>query len=452
MLSQKKIRGFIVDPHCNCVWTDIEIIPAVWECFVTDKLINRNPCFSLVWKEKLGVIDKRKKFDCFPLLYFNEYKEMEKDALEDWGGFCDEFEKLKSEETFRFAQAFPYLVRSMQEKERNRFYVLFDGFEWKITEIYVEASFGQIQTVLRNDWIEGEETIELIPVGEVDGDCKIEVSPWPELENFLEKKFPGRVRSLSGLPESWNTVPADPAAAAESAPASVSSLVGPGSAPAVAAAGSVQAAADTSPADCAAAESAPVDLWADIFGLAPVSQAEKVEVAPAAVPSLVRPGSAPAAADTVPADPGAVPAEFVPAVIQGTFAKIQDSVRDSKRENSLTEQKKTNLTLNESLDVQTEIRDLLKDGFEMMKPKELTDFEKRVMMFKEIEKRQGTQKARAEIWKTFGGSWKDVWAVEFPNDSLDNYHCKDRRREAERTKNSIKKFYPEYTPNAETDE
>ena len=82
---------------------------------------------------------------------------MEKDALEDWGGFCDEFEKLKSEETFRFAQAFPYLVRSMQEKERNRFYVLFDGFEWKITEIYVEASFGQIQTVLRNDWIEGEE-------------------------------------------------------------------------------------------------------------------------------------------------------------------------------------------------------------------------------------------------------------------------------------------------------
>ena len=139
-------------------------------------------------------------------------------------------------------------------------------------------------------------------------------------------------------------------------------------------------------------------------------------------------------------------------IYDGVTTEIQDAVRDSKRVTTLTEQKKTNETLNESLGVQTEIRDLLKDGLEMIKPKELTDFEKKVMMFKEIEKRQGTEKARAEIWKTFGGSWKDVWAVEFPNDSLDNYHGKDRRKEAERTKNSIKKFYPEYTPNAETDE
>ena len=352
MLSQEKIRGFIVDPHCNCVWTNIEIIPAVWACFVTDKLINRNPCFSLVWKEKLGVIDKRKKFDCFPLLYFNEYKEMEKDALEDWGGFCDEFEKLKSEETFRFAQAFPYLVRSMQEKERNRFYVLFDGFEWKITEIYVEASFGQIQKVLRNDWIEGEETIELIPVGEVDGDCKIEVSPWPELENFLEKKFPGRVRPLSGLPESWNTVPADPAA---------------------------------------------------------------------------------------------VPAEFVPAVIQGTFAKIQDSVRDSKRETTLTENKKqTGIQerILEELQTQTELQKQTKNLLEQrIKPN--TDLRQRAAAFNQLKnKYKSIMQLRAEFWFSYclpiGLDWKGVYEGE------NGRPCDLTGEELERNRNLYEKSIREY--------
>ena len=63
---------------------------------------------------------------------------------------------------------------------------------------------------------------------------------------------------------------------------------------------------------------------------------------------LVYPDTTPAAsADSV---PGAVPAVaadsvpsgFVPAVIQGTLAEIQGSVCDSKRETTLTEQKKTN--------------------------------------------------------------------------------------------------------------
>ncbi|MBR0193335.1 MAG: hypothetical protein IJQ31_14845 [Thermoguttaceae bacterium] len=57
------------------------------------------------------------------------------------------------------------------------------------------------------------------------------------------------------------------------------------------------------------------------------------QAAPASGSFLVSP-------DSAPADPGAIPAGFVPAVIQGEFAEIQGSVRDSKRETSLTELKK----------------------------------------------------------------------------------------------------------------
>ncbi len=62
------------------------------------------------------------------------------------------------------------------------------------------------------------------------------------------------------------------------------------------------------------------------------------QAAPASGSFLVSP-------DSVPADPAAVPVGFVPAVIQGEFAEIQGTVRDSKRETTLTEQKKTNTIL-----------------------------------------------------------------------------------------------------------
>lgn len=44
--------------------------------------------------------------------------------------------------------------------------------------------------------------------------------------------------------------------------------------------------------------------------------------------------------DSAPADPVAVPAGFVPVLIQGKYTEIQEAVRDSKRETTLTENKK----------------------------------------------------------------------------------------------------------------
>ena len=351
MLSKEKIRGFIVEN--SCVWDNIEIIPAVWAYMIVNKLEDEkrigliHPPITPIWKEKLTIKEKNSFLQNSRLQVFDQYKKMEKSALEDWYSFCEEWEKLKCESPRSIQSVIPFLVRSIPENKYNQYYVWYDG-TWVsgLVPIYsVESPLNIKNAIKENELIwnilnygspenpclkEGWLSLKIIPLGQVDDVCKVGVRQHPELEKYLMEKFPGRVCSLSGLPESWNTVPADPgAAAAESAPASVPSLVGPGSAPAVAAAGSVSAVADTAPT-AAAAESAPVDLWADIFGLAPVSQAEKVEAAPAAVSSLVRPGSAPAAADTVPADPAAVP--VVAAADPAPVAQADSSKRKKRTE------------------------------------------------------------------------------------------------------------------------
>lgn len=196
----------------------------------------------------------------------------------------------------------------------------------------------------------------------------------------------------------------------------VSSLVCPDPAPA-------GVAADTVPVDCRAAEFAPVD--------------------PVSVPSLVCPDPVPVVpADSFPADPavvpvGFVPVGFVPAVIQGTLAEIQGSVRDSKRETTLTEQKKTNEILESRLNRLIELQEKNIEAStqtaqnswtiaetsqktaalleQRIKPN--TDLRERAAAFKQLKnKYPKIMQCRAEFWVQYcspiGLDWKGVYEAE----------------------------------------
>ena len=197
MLSQEKIRGFIVDK--SCVWDNIEIVPAVWVCFVAREIKRGNPIY--IWKEKLGFFDGMKPRNNKIPDFFTKYQKIEKVCLEHWGDFCDEFGKMQCEKPQYITKAIPFLVRAMKESERNMYYVLFDGhFEWKLAPIYSLETPSHIQNATIewggvyessmkscmwvDEW-EREEKVEIFPIGEVDDVCRVGVRQCPELEKYL---------------------------------------------------------------------------------------------------------------------------------------------------------------------------------------------------------------------------------------------------------------------------
>lgn len=139
------------------------------------------------------------------------------------------------------------------------------------------------------------------------------------------------------------------------------------------------------------------------------------QAAPASDSFLVRP-------DPAPADPAA-PAGFVPAVIQGEFAEIQGSVRDSKRDSTLNATNRQTEVIKEGFDsvlealnrqaeLQTQTKDLLEQRI-----KSNSDLRKRAAAFDGLKhKYENIMQRRAEFWCDFcspiGLDWKGVYEGE----------------------------------------
>lgn len=189
----------------------------------------------------------------------------------------------------------------------------------------------------------------------------------------------------------------------------------------------------------------------------PVVPADSVPAAPVVVPVAAAADPAPAvAADSVPSG-------FVPAVIQGEFAEIQGSVRDSKRETTLTEQKKTNEILESKLDRLIELQEKNIEAStqtarnswtiaetsqktaalleQRIKPN--TDLRERAAAFKQLKNKYSKiMKCRAEFWFQYclpiGLDWKGVYEGE------NGSPCDLTGEELERNRSLYEKSIREY--------
>lgn len=156
-------------------------------------------------------------------------------------------------------------------------------------------------------------------------------------------------------------------------------------------------------------------------------------------PTPAAPVVAPAASsDPAPAEQVTAPAGFVPAVIQGEFAEIQGSVRDSKRETTLTVTKKTNEILervDEKLERLVEVNEQTAQNTAKTARNTGTIAENTKIVSREtverIEKMNGKDYRRfwqAEI-QVPSMSNEEIWEWENPGRTLEGLNAEEKRQE-----------------------
>ncbi len=162
--------------------------------------------------------------------------------------------------------------------------------------------------------------------------------------------------------------------------------------------------------------------------------------------------------DSAPADPLAVPAGFVPVLIQGKYTEIQDAVRDSKRKTTLTEQEKTNtkldcigekiVLLDEKIERLVGVNEQTAQntaetariagtiaentqGLKGVNLKPVEEAEKKSIVFEEAKTHKGTEKAYAISALIYGkpNEIQEVWKIGNPDlDPKTDYDDSERRR------------------------